>query len=52
MTFSENWTVINFYVFPDGKYISSLWVGDWTREQENAKLEVSAKQSEDVISIF
>lgn len=32
MIFPENWTVINFDVFPDGKFISPIWVGDWTRE--------------------
>lgn len=29
---------MNFDVFPDGKYISSLWTGDWTPEQENAEI--------------
>lgn len=52
MIFPENWTVMNFDVFPDGKYISSLWARGWTPDWENAEMEVSEKRSEDLISIF
>lgn len=52
MIFPENWTVMNFDVFPDGKYISSLGGGGGTPERENAEMEVSKEHSEDPFFIF
>lgn len=34
MIFPEYWPVMDFDVFPNGKYISSLWATDWTLNEK------------------